>query len=137
MPETLTTQGVLVIQTCPECHVVHAIPAEMRDRMKTLGGSAYCPNGHSWHFAETDNAKLKRQLKEAERTRDAARTARDAALDQADAAERSARAYRGHATRLRNRAAAGVCLAGCHRHFENLARHMASKHPEFAETADA
>jgi hypothetical protein len=52
------------------------------------------------------------------------------------AAEHSARAYKGQATRLRNRAKAGVCPC-CKRTVSQLARHMASKHPDFSTDADA
>lgn len=40
-------------------------------------------------------------------------------------------AARGQVTRLKNRAAAGVCPC-CNRTFHQLVRHMAAKHPDFA-----
>lgn len=49
--------------------------------------------------------------------------------DEAEAVKRSAAAYKGAATRLKNRAKAGVCPC-CNRTFQNLARHMASQHPD-------
>ena len=50
----------------------------------------------------------------------------------ARAAERSNRALRGHLTRQRKRAAAGMCPC-CRRTFENVARHMESQHPGYGE----
>lgn len=47
-----------------------------------------------------------------------------------DHAERQASARKGQVTRLKNRAAAGVCPC-CTRSFENLRRHMTTKHPTF------
>ncbi|MBV6448554.1 hypothetical protein [Nitrosomonas sp.] len=44
-------------------------------------------------------------------------------VDQRDAAERSARAYKGQATKIKRRVGRGVCPC-CNRHFENLERHM-------------
>lgn len=41
---------------------------------------------------------------------------------------------KGVATRLKNRAAHGVCPC-CNRTFQQLARHMSAKHPDF-KTAD-
>lgn len=137
---TFEHTGTLVVHECPSCFVLHAIPQDMHDLRQAEGGSVYCPNGHAWIFTEPETARLKRQLREAEQVRDEARRQRDLALaskvheaDQRRAAERSAAAYKGQATRLRNRAAAGACPAGCHRTFANLARHMASQHPDFAE----
>lgn len=72
-------------------------------------------------------SELERTRKQLER----AETRERAARDQAEAAERSAIAYKGHATRLRKRAAAGVCPC-CTRSFQNLQRHMASQHPTFS-----
>ena len=59
--------------------------------------------------------------------------ARLALEDQLAAAERSARAYRGHLTRMRNRIAAGVCpVPGCRRTgLTQTLRHIASQHPEW------
>jgi hypothetical protein len=49
-----------------------------------------------------------------------------------DQAEASARAHKGHATRLKNRAQAGMCPHGCNRHFKDLERHCKNKHPDAA-----
>jgi hypothetical protein len=45
-------------------------------------------------------------------------------------AQNQARAFKGRVTRLKNRAAAGVCPC-CNRTFAQLARHMATKHKGF------
>ena len=53
-----------------------------------------------------------------------------------EAAERSASARKGQITKLKKRAAAGVCPC-CNRSFENLRRHIDSQHPGFvAEEVD-
>ena len=116
---TLEHTGTLVIHECPACFVLHAIPKRMeRERMEE-GGDIFCPNGHKWHFTA-------RQWLDGRLTHE---------QDQRRAAERSASAYKGQATRLRKRATAGVCpVPDCHRHFENLERHMHTKHPDFAES---
>jgi hypothetical protein len=79
---------------------------------------------------------LKREAANAERRANWAETSARAARDQADAAERSARADKGHNTRLRNRAAAGVGVVDGRRSFSNLAAHMETEHPYYRE-ADA
>lgn len=130
---TLTHTQTLHILTCGVCEIPHAIPEHMyRDRLDN-GGNWYCPNGHHLHFTTTEKDRLERDLAQAKRAAQIARTSRDAAWDQARAAERSARAYRGHLTRLRNKIANGVCpVAGCRRHFDNVQAHISSQHPDWA-----
>jgi hypothetical protein len=81
--------------------------------------------------------KLRDQLATEQRRREFAEGRATAAEDQAQAAEHRARAYKGHATRIRNRAAAGVCpVDGCRRHFADLGRHMAGQHPDYSKDTD-
>jgi hypothetical protein len=128
---TLEHTGTLVIHECPACFVLHAIPKRMeRERMED-GGSIFCPNGHKWHFTTSEVAKLRKQLADAEQTRKWLDGRLTHEQDQRRAAERSASAYKGQTTRLKNRAAAGVCPC-CNRSFVQLRRHMETKHPDFA-----
>lgn len=83
----------------------------------------WCPNGHRQVFAgKTVEQKLRERV-EAEQLR--TRQARD----QAEAAERTARAYKGQATKIKRRVLRGVCPF-CDRSFENVTRHMESKHSD-------
>lgn len=47
-----------------------------------------------------------------------------------EAAQHQSRAFKGVVTKLKKRAANGVCPC-CNRTFVDLARHMAGKHPTF------
>jgi hypothetical protein len=130
--ETLTYTKSLVIEECCVCHMTFAMPRDFMDQCRNSTRKFfYCPAGHEQHYTTNQLATLRRKLELAEQQRDWAENARKAARDQAQAAERSAAAYKGRVTRLKNRAAAGVCPC-CNRTFENLHRHMASKHPDFA-----
>lgn len=139
MTETLTYQGTLVITSC-WCGIRLAIPNDLYDIAYRKGTAVHCPLGHEFVYGDTERDRLKRELAaERERTALAKRqaefawTSRDAAWDQARAAERSAAAYKGHVTRLRNRIANGVCpVAGCRRHFDNVQAHIAGQHPQWA-----
>lgn len=93
----------------------------------------YCGYGHSQHYVigESDEQKLRR-----ERDRLAQRVAeRDDEIrrqrELREAADRRAAAARGQVTKIKNRVGHGVCPC-CNRTFENLARHMASKHADYA-----
>lgn len=112
----------LVCLQCPVCGVGYAIPAELHaancDGRSKDGW--YCPNGHCLTITETDANKLRR-----ERDRLQQRLAqRD---DEIAAEQKRTAAYKGQVTRLKKRAAAGLCPC-CNRHFTNLKRHMATKH---------
>lgn len=120
--ETFAGYTKLEVEVCT-CGVLFAAPEHMLDKRREDGKSFYCPNGHSLVYG-SENAKLKAQL---QRERD--RAGRLAArLDQTEA---SRRAYKGQATRIKNRVSKGVCPC-CNRSFRDLARHMKSKHPDFA-----
>lgn len=132
----ITVETGFVVEECCNCGVAFAMTkafkAECLKNRGPNGKRFYCPNGHvQWYVGETEADKLRR-----ERDRLAQRIAqRDDEIERqrqlrADA-ERSASAFKGQVTKLKNRAAAGVCPC-CTRSFTNLRRHMATKHPTFS-----
>jgi hypothetical protein len=52
------------------------------------------------------------------------------AENETEAERRSKAAYKGQLTKVRRKVANGSCPC-CNRHFENLQRHMQTKHPEY------
>jgi hypothetical protein len=133
--DTLTFNGTLKITTC-WCGIVMAIPSDLyRYASNNKGFSVYCPLGHQWVFTETEAERQRKRADDAERQLRYARARATSERDQRLASERSNRAYRGWITRLRNRVANGVCpVNDCHRHFENVERHIATVHPDWAAT---
>ncbi len=113
---------------CPNCGVLFAITEELQTRRLDDGKSFYCPFGHTMSYSDTTQKRLL-----AEREKSARLTAR---LDQVradrDAERRRASAARGQVTKIRNRVANGVCPC-CNRTFPDLAAHMKTKHPDYAE----
>lgn len=136
MSDTITYTGVLEVLSCGSCHVDFAIDQGWHQELQRTGDWFFCPNGHKIHYTKTEIQRLADEKAKLERSLEAARARGDSWRDQAQAAERQARAYKGHTTRLRKRAAAGVCPC-CTRTFQNLQRHMANQHPDFAEKTDA
>lgn len=130
-----TVYETLVTETCCNCGIVFGMTkgfqaeAIRQRRNKTF----YCPNGHPQHYlGESDAQKLRNAQDELERQK--ARTQRE--VDQRNAAERSAQGFKIAASRARNerdriktRVQNGVCPC-CQRTFQNLAKHMKTKHPE-------
>lgn len=113
----------LVTETCINCGVIFALPSELKKHRLENKQNFYCPNGHSMVYTESEAERLRRQLKQANENERWERQHRETA-------ERSLAATRGVVTKLRRRAHAGVCPFGCRRHFVDLERHVASKHPD-------
>lgn len=89
----------------------------------------YCPYGHDQHFieGESEATKLRR-----ERDRLMQRLAeKDDSIRTLEARRRAAL---GQVTKIKNRVGHGICPC-CNRSFENLHRHMATKHPTYAAEA--
>lgn len=123
---------------CFRCKVMFWLPDDLyRSSRRDEAIFFYCPHGHRQHFpaGETAETKLRRErdrLKQDQaRLEDELRRQRQLR----DAAERSASAYKGQTTRLKNRAKAGLCPC-CNRHFDNLQRHIATKHPDISVEDD-
>lgn len=109
--------------SCGQCGGAYAISERYRKEKEEKGGGWNCPYCKvSWgFFGGSEAERLRKQLEAANETADFLRRSR--AREQA-----SHRATKGHLTRLKKRASAGVC-AFCNRTFQNVARHVACKHP--------
>lgn len=117
------------IQCCAaNCGITFAVPLEWDDAKRRTHGSFTCPNGHSQSYLgesslekaerlkrEAEN-RLQSQLNESRHEAEVLRRERDKAIKQKKQIER--------------RIAGGVCPC-CNRTFEDLARHMKSKHKEY------
>lgn len=130
---TLQATIDLVIVTC-WCGMPHAIPRSLNRQQEINGQTCYCPLGHAYvSSGQSQNAKLRQQLTAAQdataRAEADARWWRERKQDE----ERAHRATKGVLTKTRKRIANGVCPC-CHRSFVNVQRHMATQHPDFAET---
>jgi hypothetical protein len=135
---TLIREQLLVTETCCNCGVLFAWPQELQQKALEergpRGRSFYCPNGHAQHFTgKTEEEKLREQLEAKQRSLEWSWRENERVRDQRDCAERSAAAYKGHVTRLRNRISNGVCpVADCKRSFINVRRHIATMHKDWA-----
>jgi hypothetical protein len=110
--------------TCCSCGVEFASPLLAKRRED--GKLFYCPNGHQQHFTDTTELRLQRELENTKRDLDWQRSQRETA-------EKRLIAQRGQTTKAKNklkRVSNGVCPC-CNRTFQNLMRHMDTKHPEF------
>lgn len=108
-------------EQCITCGVIFGIPAGLVLERKRDHKSFYCPNGHSQYYpGESDVERAERLLKE-EQARHQRTIARE--NEERVARQKVERKLKRTVTRIN----AGVCPE-CNRTFQNLARHMCSKH---------
>jgi len=125
-----------VWSTCHKCKSTMWIPAELNDAALRGRGviEFFCPYGHSavYVVGESEADKLRRErdrlAQQVAQRDDEVRRQRELR----EGVERQLSAQRGVVTRIRNRVGHGVCPC-CSRTFDNLARHMKSKHGEYAK----
>lgn len=110
--ETTTTFNT---HECINCGVLFAMTAELDRRRHADHELFYCPNGHGAHYtAKTAEEKLRDELAEVRR-------------NYAEEISERQRVQR-RVDRLEKRAQAGMC-SKCNRSFQNVSRHMKTKHP--------
>jgi hypothetical protein len=136
---TLTYTQELTVVSCCSCGVDFAFPEDLRQKfLNDRDRWFYCPNGHRQHYTgKTEAEKLREQL-EAERRRVAYREEQiEAEREAREHAEAQARGYKGAMVQARKRSAKGVCPApGCKRSFVDVAKHVATKHPDLVDQAE-
>lgn len=119
-----------VEETCYRCKQPFGLPADVLSVLKRSHQTFYCPWGHAQYYLEGDSEETILRLERDRLKQEAARLHEQIreSREWAQREQRRAVALKGVATRLKNRAAKGVCPC-CNRSFENLRRHMTTKHP--------
>ena len=120
----------LVPTNCSRCGLVFGMPDGFEIARRRDGETCYCPAGHYLHY--TNRETLKQELAGVRDDLAAQREETARARSDAEGARRSHTATKGHLTRTKRRANAGVCL-DCHRSFANVRRHRERVHPEGGE----
>lgn len=120
MGAALSYDVQLVHEECYACGTIFAMQASINSRRRADGGSFWCPNGHSQAYVKSEVARLREQLAAEENRKREALARANEQQQRADKAEQDL-------ARHRKRTNAGVCTC-CNRTFQNLARHMKTKH---------
>ena len=117
------------VVSCYTCGVRFGIGSDLYRRVVTdAAGSVHCPAcGKLTCWNESQDQKRIKEL-EKKLAWEMSEVARQ--KEARDMAEKTASGLKGHVTRLKNRASAGVCPC-CNRTFKQLAAHMKTKHPKF------
>lgn len=122
----------LVAVTCTACGCTFGLEAHHHAKLREKGDTFYCPNGHPRAYRESDLQKLEKQLARERAQHDQTKSSRDFWRQRQEAEKRRAAAARGQVTKIKNRVGNGVCPC-CNRTFQNLQRHMATKHPAWRQ----
>lgn len=131
--KTQTFTETLVVETCGECHITFGMTVAFRNARLADHKSFWCPRGDKISYlGKTEEQRQRERADLAERRLRNARESEEFYREQARHERRVAAAHKGHATRIRNMVAQGVCpVPGCHRSFINVRRHMATQHPDY------
>jgi hypothetical protein len=131
---TFVLNQAFVVEHCYKCGVAFGLPTELYETAKRKGPDRtfYCPNGHGQSYIKSEADKLREELANEKRRRQWAEEDARRQRQDAEHFKKSRDAYKGSVTKLKKRAAAGMCPC-CNRHFVNLERHMATKHPSFTK----
>lgn len=123
------TQEVFEVTHCCKCNVQIALPRRVMRDFRDNHDTFYCFQGHGQQFVgPTEAERLKAELAREKSRHEWTRKLKDDA-------QKSASAYKGKVTAIKNRIANGVCPC-CRRSFQNLQRHMSGQHPEWKEETD-
>lgn len=118
-----------VLEECYSCRMPFLVSAAFQKNKKADKSNFWCPNGHSQAYQGKTEAQKLREDWEASslRFQSELNEANHARL----VAEKAAKAEKTKRWKVSDRIAKGVCPC-CNRTFEDLARHMPTKHKDYA-----
>ena len=93
----------LQTQVCANCGIKFAMPLYYTNKRREDGGSFYCPNGHILHFGDSEADKLRKERDRLKQKLELGDARLQSERNRRATAERTATAYKGHHTRLKNR----------------------------------
>ncbi len=114
--------------TCGKCGIVFGVPDRWFEARREDKTTFYCPNGDPRAYVKSTAEKLKEEKESMERRL-------QAELNSANhlrlVAEKALKSEVTKRRKIEKRVANGVCPC-CNRTFEDLARHMSTKHKDYA-----
>lgn len=125
-----TIEIVHVICGTQGCGMHFGLERTLYNARRKDGGHFYCPNGHYVNWSDTENDKLRADKLRLEARLEHVRNERDDAQKHASVQMGRATRFKNERDRIKTRIANGVCPC-CNRSFQNVKRHMTTKHPNF------
>ncbi len=137
MSDTFLISQTFRVQTCCTCGIDFAMTCAHEDRLRETHEWFYCPHGHKQCYTgKTDAENLRVELAATVASLERSRAYGRRRGEMLHHAERRLSATKGVVTRIKNRVSKGVCPC-CNRTFKDLARHMKTRHPDFADAGGA
>jgi hypothetical protein len=125
---SLTFTDAFVAIECCSCHITFGITETTQKILRGEHSTFYCPNGHpNYYPGEKREEVLERQLQAANSEKERLNNRLELEKKKVAGQKAAASRYRNDRDRIMKRAKAGVCPC-CNRTFQNLARHMKTKH---------
>lgn len=119
----------LELMTCSECGVSFGLPTNWIEGRRSDHKTWYCPNGHQRYFpSKSKEEELQAELKRVRGIAEMERRNSARLHEDKQRLKRQVSAQKGVATRLKNKAIAGIC-AFCAHEFPNVAEHVKAEHP--------
>ncbi len=121
---TYTKTITMVTEICCNCGVPFGLPSDFQEQLRKTKNSFYCPNGHGQSYSKS-KAEILQDKFNAEKIESEKRLQEmtDRMLDETNRRMKAEKQLK----RVHN----GVCPC-CNRSFQNLQKHMKTKHPEIA-----
>lgn len=128
--ETIYKTIALVTVECCNCHMTFGMPEQLKQRLLDSHKDFYCPAGHNQHYVgETELARTKRQLEETRKYNGDLQNRIEEKTKAIIVQKGLVTRYRNARDKIKVRVDNGVCPC-CNRTFQNLARHMKTKHSD-------
>jgi len=133
MGQVVSLAQNLVTLTCwarEGCGIQFAVPQRFDQACREHGSTFYCPRGHRLHYGEGEVARLIRERDAERKKKEWAEQDAKRARERADTARHAEKIAKGKLKAHAERVKKGVCPC-CKRSFQNLKRHMDTKHPNW------
>jgi hypothetical protein len=119
----------IMVVACATCFVPFGISAELQEKRQNDHEAFYCPSGHDNYYSGP--SQYERRAKEAEQAQLAAQAKLNEERHLRLVAENALKKETQKRKKIEKRIAAGVCPC-CNRTFEDLQKHMQTKHKGYA-----
>jgi hypothetical protein len=137
---TISVFVQLTHDTCKKCGGLFAISQDYINEARRLGGfkqmwaCPYCKT--TWGYGESEVDQLNKKIAGLENSKRWLEERKQDAEREAEHFRKSRDGMKGALVKQSTRIKNGCCPC-CKRHFGNLARHMASKHPKFSAPVES
>lgn len=134
MSKILSETILYTTTSCCVCGVHFALSEDYDRARRGDHKSFYCPNGHPLSY--TGPSEAEKRAQRLQREVEAAAAQAHFWRNEQERTKRQLISAKGQLTKTKRRVANGVCPC-CDRSFVNVARHMATQHPDYTiETKD-